>query len=219
MFVLTFALAIISTKLKHIGFNYTIIRILFLLPFYNLGRLYKEKLESIDNLNNKLYFLIILIIQTVLLTFGDIRYNLNILIINKNYLIYFMASLNAIAFWLRISKIFAPFLTKSKIVDYIGNNTFTIMMNHIFSFFILNSIILLFNFINSNTINVSIFNLENGSIRHFQKSVWFIVGSKNVGMNVIYAIFGISFPLLIKYGFQKVRDIIILKNERRSCND
>lgn len=49
------------------GWNLTIVRELFFLPFYYIEYLYKEKLEKNDNLNNWIYFLVLFVIQFLLL--------------------------------------------------------------------------------------------------------------------------------------------------------
>lgn len=183
-----------SEKLDKIGINYTIIRVMFLLPFYQLGKIYKEKIEKYDLANNIIYFIVILCIQTILLQTGDLTYNLNLLRLDRNYIIFFIASITGIAFWLRISKILSKCnIADNKILNYIGNNTFTIMMNHVFSFFLLNVCAIIVHKINNNIFN-------NIDYEAFKESVWFVVGShNNVGINTIYIIFAITFPLILKY--------------------
>lgn len=187
-----------SEKLDKIGINYTIIRVMFLLPFYQLGKIYKEKIEKYDVTNNIIYFIVILCIQTILLQTGDLTYNLNLLRLDRNYIIFFIASITGIAFWLRISKILSKCnIADNKILNYIGNNTFTIMMNHVFSFFLLNVCAIIVHKINNNI-------FSNIDYETFKESVWFVVGShNNVGINTIYIIFAITFPLILKYVYLK----------------
>ena len=166
-------------------------RVIFLMPFYAIGQVYK-KVEQYDRLNNIAYFIIILLIQLVLIQkFGNIKYNLNTLTFNHNYIVYFVGSMTGIMFWLRISTIFEDFFAKNKIVNYIGNNTYTIMMHHVFMIFIVN---LSMYIINITTGWLGKFNKE-----IFRKQVWYNYDNSNPVIAMIYIIISISLPLLIKY--------------------
>ena len=49
------------------GWNLTIVRAMFLLPFYHIGYLYNKKLEIKDKLNNTIYFIGLFIVQFFLI--------------------------------------------------------------------------------------------------------------------------------------------------------
>ena len=58
---------------------YILTRVIFLMPFYCMGQIYK-RIEKYDNLNNIVYFSIIIIIQVIMLQkFKSLSYNLNTL--------------------------------------------------------------------------------------------------------------------------------------------
>lgn len=170
---------------------YILTRVIFLMPFYCIGQIYK-RIEKYDNLNNIVYFSIIIIIQAIMLQkFKDLSYNLNTLKFNHNYIVYLISSITGIAFWLRISQIIKPIVENNKIINYIGNNTFTIMMHHLFVFYSINTIIYIMNKM------FGIFGTFN--IKEYKSSIWYIFDSTNPAVVMIYVILGIAIPLIVKY--------------------
>ena len=60
------------------------------MPFYCMGQVYKG-LEKYDKLNNIAYFIVLLIIQTLLMNkFNNFTYNLNLLSFKHNYIVYIL---------------------------------------------------------------------------------------------------------------------------------
>lgn len=202
--IITIVFAIIVLKLYQKGLLQSeywklLIRVAFLLPFYLLGILYK-KYEKYDKLNNYFIFTITIIVQAILLQkFGRIDYNLNTFFIGKNYIIYFIASINGIVFWLRISDIIARHFENNKIIECIGKNTLPIMMHHLFCEFLLNLII--------SILNQKIHVLNHFNQVDFQNNIWYKYdNSSNGTINLIYAIIGIVIPILIEVKvFNKLR--------------
>lgn len=203
-------IAYFEMKLVEKGYNYgiwyLITRICFLMPFYAIGQVYK-KYEKYDIKNNIIYFTLVIIVQVLLLQ----RYNLNLLTFNYNFFVYLIGSLTGILFWLRISKIFSKYINESKIINYIGNNTYTIMMHHVFIYFLLNTIILV--------INKTLGRFGKFDYNTYQNSVWFFYNKKNAAMQLVYGIMGISIPLLIKNEYLVIREKIkskVIKNDKNS---
>lgn len=185
-----------------------IIRVAFLFPFYCCGILY-NKYEKNIKVNKYLSFLINIVLEAILIQkFGRIDYNLNTFYLGKNYLVYFVASLNGIDFWLKIADIISEHFKDNKIIETIGKNTFTIMMHHLFCEFIFNCIISLLN---------SKFNILNNFDQNaFQNNIWYKYDNGlNGAINLIYAIIGIGMPLLIKI---KIYDKVYFKivNKRKN---
>lgn len=196
MFIISVIIAIIELNyIRNIGqkqnIYYILTRISFLMPFYCIGQLYK-KIEKYDKLNNIIYFSLIIIIQVVMLQkFKNLTYNLNILLFNHNYVIYLIGSMTGILFWLRISKIIALMFENNKIINYIGNNTFTIMMHHLFVFYLLNTIIYIIHKISGE--------FEMFDVNKYKTSIWYVYDKTNPAIIMIYVILGIAIPLIFKY--------------------
>lgn len=113
-------------------------RILFMLPGFQFGRIYREKLEKKDVLPNGIYFIIVMTIQVIIhictggrLAFGAVWVN--------NFacgpIVPYLTVITGIAFWLRIAKCIkdVPFFATGLVT--IGRNTYSIMMHHIFACF------------------------------------------------------------------------------------
>lgn len=199
-------LGIIGAWMSYKGYNtqwYLVItRLLYFMPFYGFGVLYNSKLEKYDNkISNLSYFIIVFVLQLIVITIN----NGTVIVIpswcdkfTSNFIEPYIIATLAIAFWLRVSKILEPITKNSRIISYIGRNTFSIMIHQYLGFFVLNCIFALlskvallypsfdwYSFKNS----VSYFYLPNGL------NQW----------SILYLIFGITIPLLINYILQKVK--------------
>ena len=87
-----------------------LVRTMFFLPCYEFGRFYKAVLEKKDTLNNVAYFAIIFAVQLILLTFcKDLEYTPSSFTkFNNGFIIPYISSITAIAFWLRVSRLLVP---------------------------------------------------------------------------------------------------------------
>lgn len=113
------------------GFWLTLIRTMFLLPFYGAGMLYREKLESRDRLGNGWYFSVLLGIALMIAVSGRrVVYAVSDCRDLTGYLLPYLTGLLGTAFWLRVCRILAPAFEHSTLVQYAGRNTYCIMMHH-----------------------------------------------------------------------------------------
>lgn len=179
------------------GWYLPMVRTMFLIPFFQIGYLYKTKLEKYDKINNCLYFLLLFIIQFLLkkqyvnLTFTAAWMNdLN----QSNLLLPYITSITGIMFWLRISKIVEPIVKNSKVILYIGSNTWTVMMHHLFIFYLFNVFILSIS---------QLVGLDGFSVEGMKSSISYFYYPTEWYFTIFYAIAGLSVPLLIKYFFTK----------------
>ena len=113
-----------------------LVRTMFFLPCYEFGRFYKAVLEKKDTLNNVAYFAIIFAVQLILLTFcKDLEYTPSSFTkFNNGFIIPYISSITAIAFWLRVSRLLVPAIGNSKLVRLIADNTYGIMLNQLVGF-------------------------------------------------------------------------------------
>ena len=113
-------------------------RILFMLPAFELGQLYKKKLERKDTLPSGIYFSVLFIVQLVVVfSCAGLAYSTVWCASFANGpVVPFVTMVTGIAFWLRVSKILSPLLPELRGIRQIGENTYGIMMHHIFAFFL-----------------------------------------------------------------------------------
>ena len=117
------------------GFLLTLVRLLFLLPFYGAGTLYRRKLEKRDRLGSPAYFALILAAALGLaLTGRPVIYAVSHCRDFPGYVTPYISAFLGIAFWLRVSRILEPAVRSSSLVRYMGRNTFPIMMHHMMVF-------------------------------------------------------------------------------------
>lgn len=95
----------------------------------------------------------------------------------------------------------------NKLVNYISNNTFSIMSHHLFYIFILNFVLYL--------INVPYFdlsNFQNGWIYRYQIPGW------EIPLQIGYLLLGVLGPIGMKYLYDKI-NIKLYKNKEKVYND
>ena len=118
-------------------------RILFLYPSYQMGQFYKKKLEKHDTMGNLVYFAIVMGVQTLLqigcngLAFSSVWCTG----FANGPLVPYVTIVTGIAFWLRIAKVAAPVIGRSRVIRFLGQNTYTVMMHHVLVFMLIKMIL------------------------------------------------------------------------------
>lgn len=167
-------------------------RILFMLPGFQLGRLYKEKLEKYDTLSDGLYFLIVMGMQLLITIYsGGLAFSAVWLTSFANGpAIPYVTMITGIAFWLRVARIMKDIPYISSKMIYIGRNTYAVMMHHIFAFFLVKTVFYAFHRLT-------------GLCAEFDVSMYFseinfvyLPGGAEAG-KWIYLMAGIGIPLMI----------------------
>lgn len=203
VFLLYLILGMIGIKLAIMGYNtkwqLTLVKVAYILPFFGLGIIYKEKLEKYDKLPNYIFFIIIIALQflTVYLNGGVINYAPSWCNDFDNVYNPIIFGFLGIAFWLRISKILVPSLKNSKIVKIIAKNTFSIMMHHLLGFFILNLGLFIF--------CKYIHMLEGFDFESFSTNVRYLYNPESNKTCTLYLIFGIGTSLMIVFIQNKIK--------------
>lgn len=183
------------------GYNHglflPLIKAAFLLPFFHFGYLYRERIEPREKLPNWIYFVTIFIVQMLLLKFyAPLSFGAyNATFSHDNVLIPYLSSLTGGLFWLRISKILARALKGNRIVRYIGQNTWAVMMHHPISFFIINCIIWGLS---------GPFHLTGFDLHAFQTNIWYAYSPGLSQFAIVYVVAGVALPLLAKYGVERL---------------
>lgn len=139
-----------------------VLRTIILLPGYALGALYRARLERLDTLPTLPYLTAIVILRALLCT----RYeNLAYLLSDCSYFacdvfgVYAGGAL-AIAFYLRIARLIAPYIQNSRMALFVSRHTFDVMMHHYMGFYILNCVFLLINWLGLGAADFSVHSLR-----------------------------------------------------------
>ena len=194
------ALGILSVYFANLGYQHgpflTAIKMLFMLPFYHLGFLYQRKIEPKEHLLCWVWFAVIFCVQFVLLKwYGPLSFGAyNATFSQKSIFLPYLSSFTGGLFWLRISKLLASGLNNNKIIRFIGQNTWTIMMHHPITFFVLNC----FFWWMSQQWNLSGFQFEK-----FQTDIWYAYSPGQPQFVLIYVAAAMILPLSIKYGLEQ----------------
>ena len=179
-----------------------ILRPLVLLPAYAGGVLYRNALEKHDTLPTVPYLMIVVILRAILCA----RYeNLAYLVSKCTYFVcgpfgvYAGAAL-AIAFFLRLARLAAPYMEKSRLLLLISRNTFAVMMHHYMGFFALNCVFLFMNILGIGAKDFSV-----GTFRRVNNYNYAPGG--HAEFNVLYLIAGLLFPLVVVFVMDKIKGL------------
>lgn len=115
-------------------------RILFMLPAYQLGRVYKTKLEAVDRLAWYIYFPIVIALQAAVYFLADGQLNFSAVWCSSFASLCFVPYVTVItgtAFWLRIAKLLSG-IRIGRIFETVGDYSFAVMMHHMTFVFLLN---------------------------------------------------------------------------------
>lgn len=204
--VVRLILGMLGVTLAINGYNYgwwlVLVRMLYMLPFYQMGILYKVHLESKDTAPNWLYIGIIAIIQLSITTYygKPLTYAPSwCQDFKQGCVMPFVVGMLGVAFWLRISRILEPVLKNSKIVMAIADNTYSIMMNQYLGIFILNGIYAL---LHTFTPLCSDFLMD----EYFTNLSYFYMPKQIMLWLVLYLIMGLAVPIFIQKGIDIFKD-------------
>lgn len=117
-------------------------RLLFMMPGFQMGRLYRTRLERRDTLTDGPYLLIVMGIQLLIVIFSA-GLNFSAVWVSSfanGPVVPYLTVATGIAFWLRIARIMSkiPYLSHKMVL--IGRNTFSIMMHHVAGFMLVKGV-------------------------------------------------------------------------------
>lgn len=143
-FLLGFSLGLAGIQLAAMGYHtgvwLTVARMAYFMPFYCLGMLYRTKLKKYDTLGNWLYFAMVFAVNIVIVRrYGYVPSYTPAWChdFTEGPLMPFIVGFLGIAFWLRVARILEPAIGRSRSINLIADNTYTIMVNHYMGFMVL----------------------------------------------------------------------------------
>ena len=178
-------------------------RILFMLPGFQMGRIYKEKLEKHDTLPSSVYLAIVMGVQIMItivcagLAFSAVWVSS----FANGPLVPYLTVITGIAFWLRISKVVAKLPGIAEHMILLGRNTFSLMMHHTMGFMLVKMV---FYFISIATPFCSEFDVP----MFFSEINFIYLAGGSEASKWIYVIAGISFSLLMAGLQHKITDTL-----------
>ena len=180
-----------------------LLRTLILLPGYAGGVLYRRCLERRDTLPTVPYLTALVVIRALLCA----RYeNLAYLLSTCAYFgcdafgVYFGGAI-AIAFFLRIARLLAPHVAKSRFALSISRNTFSIMMHHYMGFFALNSVFVALHVL-------GLYARDFSMHRWRTESNYMYAPGGRPEWDVLYLLAGLVFPLAVAWVMDKMKKAI-----------
>ncbi len=177
---------------------------LYFVPFYGLGIFYKNWIEKYNKLSSFWYFVIIFVIELMIISYygKSLVYTLSwynnftegpVMPIVIGYL--------GIALWMRIASLLEPVIGKSKWINLIADNTYSIMMNQFLGFMMVKTIYAL---ICKFGIAFQDFNWIS-----YKTNIWWYYIPNGVGNTlVLYLVAGIAFPILVQRAIDWVKKIV-----------
>ena len=109
-------------------------RIMFMAPAFSLGRMYKKSWEAKDTLPSIIYFPILIVIQLIIInTHAGLGFSaVWVMSFANSPLTPYLTTFTGIVFFLRLAKVLTSALKNSRFVNYLGENTYSVMMHHLF---------------------------------------------------------------------------------------
>ncbi|MCM0757335.1 acyltransferase family protein [Sporomusa sphaeroides DSM 2875] len=198
MLIFYFSLGLIGVYLANQGyakeFKLTTLRILFGLPFFYLGFLYKEKIEKHDRFSF-LALTSLLVIQGALLSWENNKLDFYMVWMkfhSNNIFAPFLSSVTGIYLYVHCAKIVTKFNQGTdKLLNLIGNSTWSIMIHHIFAFWLIN-----FCFYKLHITGLTLF--TNFDVIQYKSNIWYKYLFLGEATYVIYVVAGLFIPIAIQ---------------------
>ena len=190
------------------GWWLVLVRMIYFLPFYNLGTFYKSHLEKLDKripsfwLFTAVFFIKLLIAWI----YGKMPsytpswcHNFT-----EGPVMPILTEYVGIIFWMRIATILEPVMGRSKWINLIADNTYSIMMNQFLGFMIVKTVYAVFN-----KLHLAFADFDWVS---YKTDIWWYYKPKGLGYTlIIYVVAGIVFSIMV----QKAVDAIIYQMKIR----
>jgi len=203
---------VLRVHINQPNYNLIFLRVMFFLPFFQFGYLYKNKWqEKEDKIPTIPYLIILFFINYILYKiYGTLNYNMHEFssFRTEGLVIPLISSIVGILFYTRLARVLSKWLGKNKLVNYISNNTFAIMTHHMFVLFIFNFILYL---INCYIVQIPYFD----AIRFGQGWVYiYEIPNLRILIQIGYVIYAIAGSLGLQYVYDKIKEKYTLKIER-----
>lgn len=184
------------------------VRMLYFVPFYELGILYKNCLEDYDRkIPNFWYFVIIFSVKLIVIYYYGKMPTYTPSWCNdftEGPVMPIVIGCLGIALWIRIAAILEPVIGRSKWINLIADNSYSIMMNQFLGFMIVKTIYAI----------ISLFytGFADFDWTGYKTNIWWYYVPKGLGHTlIIYVVVGIAFPIAIQKVIDGYKKMILTK--------
>lgn len=201
----------LATEGYNTGWWLVLTRTLHLIPFYCGGFFYQKILEDKDTLPNSIYFALVIGIQLMIIIYkgGTLTYSQAWSGFREFAAWPYVVGFLAIAFWLRVTRILEPVIGKSKIVNLIADNTFSIMVNQFLGFMLVKSVFAFF-YVHTNTL------FQDFNWKEYHSNPWYYYFPKGLSQTgIIYIVASIAIAIAIQKAIDKVKEVIDRNKKER----
>lgn len=198
-----FAVSIVTIYFAEAGYNtgwyLCFAKAGFMLPYFQLGFVYK-KYEKILNKRRGITLSVLFVLLYVFYVLSNGVAGVQVVFANfsGNPFIVSMLVVLQILIVATMCDSLVPAFENNKIVQYIGDNTFSIMMHHGFVIFLINFGLYILTFF---------MDLASFDIEKFKSTLWYCYPWRDARIYLIYVILGVALPLIIK----NLTDKIVMK--------
>lgn len=205
-FVINIALGIFGNQLACMGYYndwwLVLVRFLFFLQFYELGIIYRSKLEKFDKKIPDFWFLaVVFIIDYIIIYHYGRTLDYSTAWCNnftEGPVMPLVAGTLGIATWLRISTMLEPAIGRNKYLNLVADNTFSIMMNHVLGIMIMKWIFGLISLVYDGYADFYWEGLKT-------ELMYFYLPRDITHTLLLYTASGIVFPILLQKGIDAVK--------------
>ena len=189
----------------HAGWKLMVVRVLYFVPYFGAGLFYKRVFETYDRrIPSFPYFLLIFALKYLIsLRYGKMPRFFPSWCEEFYYGIFTptFSGLLGVAFWFRICTLLEPVLGKSKAVNLIADNTYSITINHFFGFMVLKTAFGLLSHILPSVFYY--FDWE-----AFKSNIWWFYWPKELpSTTLLYVASGVLIPILIQKAINMVKQV------------
>lgn len=175
-----------------------------MIPGFQMGRIYKEKLEIHDTLPDGIYFLVVIGAQVLISIFGaGLAFGVVwVTSFANGPIVPFLTVVTGIAFWLRVARIISNNPSISGKLVYIGQNTYSVMMHHVAAFMLVKGF---FYLCSQLTPLCAGFDRE---MFFYDINYVYLAGGTEAS-KWIYLLAGVGMPLLLQEGMRKLKAFVM----------
>ena len=191
----------IASKGLNAGLWLVLVRMLYFLPFYGMGIFYKVLLEKFDKCSSFIYFGIIFMLELLIICVYKKTPSYTPSYCNNfvdGPILPFVVGFLAVFFWLRVSKLLEAVVGRSKVINLIADNSYSIMVHQFMGFMIVKTF---FAVIHKFTPYFSDFDWQK-----YKTDIWYYYLPYGIDQTkIIYLAGGICIPIIIQLIINKVK--------------